>query len=62
VLVCTEAGAIRRHDRLAVDPAEGRIDNLTQGHSYAAEKLPAHLMAMITDGGLIPHLKKRFAS
>ena len=54
-----QAGEVAAGDRLTVDPVAGRIENLTQGKTYAVQPLPAHLMAMIEDGGLIPHLKKR---
>jgi len=29
-------------------------------HSFACEPIPSHLMQMIHDGGLLPHLEKRF--
>jgi 3-isopropylmalate/(R)-2-methylmalate dehydratase small subunit len=56
-----EAGAIASGDRLEIDVAAGRVENLTQGVGYAFAPYPDHLMAMIDDGGLIPHLKRRFS-
>ena len=47
-------------DHLTLDTASGRIENLTQNRSYEIETLPAHLLEMIADGGLIAHLKRRF--
>ncbi len=61
VLVCPEAGRIAEGDELRVDAAAGRVENLTRGESYACEPLPAHLLEMIADGGLVPHLEKRLA-
>ncbi len=58
-LVCAEAKRIRAGDRLSVDPQAGRIENLTSGETIACEPIPAHLMQMIRDGGLLPHLEKR---
>lgn len=58
VLECREAGVIAAGDRLIVHPAAGRIENVTQGRSLACEPIPPHLMAMIADGGLLPHLAK----
>lgn len=52
---------IKVGDRLTVDSVAGKVSNLTSGKSYAVEPIPAHLMEMIVDGGLMPHLKKRFA-
>jgi 3-isopropylmalate/(R)-2-methylmalate dehydratase small subunit len=60
-LVCGEAKRIRAGDRLRVDPQAGRIDNLSTGETIACEPIPAHLMQMIRDGGLLPHLEKRLA-
>ncbi len=58
-LVCAEAGKIRAGDRLAIAPEEGRIDNLTTNERYACEPIPPHLVEMIRDGGLLPHLEKK---
>ena len=58
-LVCPEAARIRAGDRLAVDPESARITNLATGESYAAEPIPPHLVEMIRDGGLLPHLEKK---
>lgn len=58
-LACADAGKIRAGDRLAVAPEDGRVDNLTTGETYACEPIPPHLLEMIRDGGLIPHLEKK---
>jgi 3-isopropylmalate/(R)-2-methylmalate dehydratase small subunit len=44
---------------LRVDAVSGKVENLTTGKVYAVDPIPAHLMEMITDGGLMPHLKKK---
>ena len=62
VLVCAEAGRIAAGDRLTVDPAAGTIRDETQGIDLACDPLPDHLLALIADGGLIPHLKKKLAA
>ena len=59
VLVCPEAGAIAAGDRLVLHAAEGRLENLTQRKHFACEPIPPHLLAMIADGGLLPHLAKK---
>jgi 3-isopropylmalate/(R)-2-methylmalate dehydratase small subunit len=48
-------------DKLEVDPVAGTVKNLTTGKGYTVDPIPAHLMEMITDGGLMPHLKKKLA-
>ncbi|HEY5701066.1 MAG TPA: 3-isopropylmalate dehydratase [Gammaproteobacteria bacterium] len=60
-LVCESADHIRKGDELRIDPLAGRVENLTTGDSIECEPIPAHLIAMIEDGGLIPHLKKKLA-
>jgi 3-isopropylmalate/(R)-2-methylmalate dehydratase small subunit len=60
-VVCADAARIRDGDRVRVDPEAGRVLNLTTGEVHACEPIPAHLMQMLKDGGLIPHLAKRFA-
>ena len=58
-LACRDAKRIRAGDRLRVHPEAGRIENETTGETLACEPIPPHLMQMIRDGGLLPHLEKR---
>ena len=58
-LVCPHTDHIRKGDRLRVDARAGIVHNLTSGERLACESLPEHLMEMVADGGLIPHLKKK---
>lgn len=58
-VVCARAGEIAKADILAVDVAAGIVADRTTGVDYAAEKLPPHLVAMLDDGGLMPHLAKK---
>lgn len=58
-LVCSEVDRIRKGDRLRVDAAAGVVHNLTTGETLKCESLPDHLLEMVGDGGLIPHLKKK---
>jgi 3-isopropylmalate/(R)-2-methylmalate dehydratase small subunit len=60
-LVCPEAGRIRAGDAITFDAEAGRIENRTRGETLACEPIPAHLMAMVRDGGLLAHLEKRLA-
>ena len=57
-VVCAEARRIRAGDLLKID-FEGKIENLTTGETLACEPIPPHLMEMVRDGGLVPHLEKR---
>lgn len=61
VIVCARADEIRADDRVTVDPEAGRVVIANRGVELACEPVPPHLMAMVRDGGLLPHLKKRFA-
>ena len=58
-VVCAQAKRIRPGDRLAIDFARGEISNLATGEKLGCEPIPAFLMAIIRDGGLVPHLEKR---
>jgi len=61
-LECAEAGEIRPGDELSVDPVGGRITNHTRSQVYPCVPIPAHLLDMVRDGGLLPHLEKRLKS
>ncbi len=56
---CAETGRIKSGDLLAVDPIAGTIENKTRNETYKGVGIPAHLVEMVRDGGLIPHLEKR---
>jgi 3-isopropylmalate/(R)-2-methylmalate dehydratase small subunit len=58
-LVCADTDRINQGDQLTVDAAAGVVKNLSTGETLACEPLPNHLMEMVGDGGLIPHLKKK---
>ncbi len=58
-LVCPQADRIRNGDRLRVDAAAGVVHNLSSGEDLACEPLPDHLLEIVGNGGLIPHLKKK---
>jgi 3-isopropylmalate/(R)-2-methylmalate dehydratase small subunit len=61
-LVCPEAvDGIRDGDQVAIDLAQGTITNTTRGETYRFEPLPDFLRAILDDGGLVAHLRKRFA-
>ncbi|MDX1489294.1 MAG: hypothetical protein R3268_13880, partial [Acidiferrobacterales bacterium] len=58
-LVCSQTERISQGDALRVDPLAGTVKNLATGETLTCEPLPAHLLDMIVDGGLLPHLKKK---
>ena len=59
ILVFEQVAEIRDGDRLEIDPIRGAIANLTTGKEYTCSALPANIMELVQDGGLIPHLKKQ---
>ncbi len=61
VLACPEAARIRAGDALRIDAEAGQIANETTGETLRCEPIPPHLMDMVRDGGLLPHLEKRLA-
>ena len=54
------AGEIRAGDELELDPVGGHL-RVAGGREYAFAGIPAHLMAMVTAGGLMPYLKQTLA-
>jgi 3-isopropylmalate/(R)-2-methylmalate dehydratase small subunit len=62
VLVCSEVERIGAGDLVSVDAATGTVHNQTRGVTLSASPLPQFLLDMISDGGLVPHLEKRFAA
>ena len=60
-LMYPAAGSIRDGDELFVDLVAGRVENITQGTVELVTPLPPHLMEMVEEGGLLAHLKARFA-
>ena len=58
-IVCAQARRIRPGDRLSIDFERGELANLDRGEKLACEPIPAFLMTLIRDGGLLPHLEKR---
>jgi 3-isopropylmalate/(R)-2-methylmalate dehydratase small subunit len=55
-----QAAEIADGTRIEVDPVAGLVR--ADGREWRLEPIPAHLMAMIDDGGLMPHLKKKLAA
>jgi 3-isopropylmalate/(R)-2-methylmalate dehydratase small subunit len=58
-LVCGEAKRIRAGEELEINYKKNEIVNLTTRQAFAFEPIPEHLMEMVRDGGLLPHLEKR---
>lgn len=58
-LVCADADQIRADAVLSVDAAHAELRDLETGRRYACEPLPAHLLQMIADGGLLSNLEKK---
>lgn len=58
-LQCAETGRIHDGDALRVNVAEGRIENLTRGESYACDKLPEHILTIIRAGGLFEYIRTK---
>jgi len=61
VLVCAQTDSIKAGDRLRIDLAGGTVTNESSGQTLPSEKLPQFLLDMLADGGLVPHLEKKFA-
>ena len=60
-VVCASAKRIGDGDQLVVDLERGKVENCTSGETLDCEPIPAFLMTLIRDGGLLPHLEKKLA-
>lgn len=49
---------IRDGDELEVDLSQGIVNNLTSGRTYESTRLPKVMMDIVSEGGLVPYLKK----
>jgi 3-isopropylmalate/(R)-2-methylmalate dehydratase small subunit len=56
---CADAGRIGEGDDLEIDPSGGTIANITKGETYACSRIPAHIMELVSAGGLKGYLKSR---
>jgi len=52
------ARTIRDGDRVRVNLNTGEIVDLTQNKAFFAKPIPAFMLNLIENGGLIPHLRK----
>jgi 3-isopropylmalate/(R)-2-methylmalate dehydratase small subunit len=59
-LVFPQAAEIAQGDTISVNPATGQIENRTTAKTYQVQALPAHLLEIVEEGGLIPYLKRRY--
>jgi 3-isopropylmalate/(R)-2-methylmalate dehydratase small subunit len=48
-------------DQLTVDVERGEIRNLRTGKTSNAEPIPSNILQVLNDGGIIEHLKKKWA-
>jgi 3-isopropylmalate/(R)-2-methylmalate dehydratase small subunit len=58
-LICRDARRIRDGDEVRIDFEESQVVNLKSGEALPFEPMPSHLLEMVRDGGLLPHLEKR---
>ncbi len=54
------AREIQEGDEVEIDPEEGVIKDLTTGKVYRCQPIPPFMQELLKDGGLIPHIKKRY--
>lgn len=62
VMIASDLSAVADGDAAVLDVEEGRLQLTEKGTDIALEPLPDNLKRMLADGGLVPHLKKRFAA
>ncbi|CAG2145217.1 2,3-dimethylmalate dehydratase small subunit [Cupriavidus campinensis] len=62
LLICPEAGVVQPAQRVHGDIDAARVHVADTGAVLACESIPPHLVAMIRDGGLVPHLARKLAA
>ena len=55
------AAAINQGDEVRIDPATGRIEDLTTGRTFSARPVPKFMRGLLEAGGLMSYWKKRLA-
>jgi 3-isopropylmalate/(R)-2-methylmalate dehydratase small subunit len=59
-LECSEAvDKIQEGDEIEVEPATGKIRNITRDETYNAEPFPEFLQHIIDKGGLLAYVEER---
>lgn len=62
VLVADDLNGVEDGDAVSLDPVAGELQLIAKNRTIRLEPLPDNLKQMLADGGLVPHLKKRFAA
>lgn len=62
VLIADDLSGVEDGDRAELDIEAGELRLLDKRKSVPLEPLPENLRRMLADGGLVAHLKKRFAA
>ncbi len=61
ILECSDAAKnTETGDELEIIPEEGKIINLTKNKTYFIKPLPGFMKEILKDGGLIPHIIKKY--
>ncbi len=58
-LVSGDVDRIEKDQDISIDPLAGQITNMTTGEKLTCEQVPEHLAAIVSAGGLIPHLEEK---
>jgi 3-isopropylmalate/(R)-2-methylmalate dehydratase small subunit len=53
------SSVVNNNDELSVDFDKGEVQNITKGKTLQGTKLPAFILQILSDGGLIENLQKR---
>jgi len=62
VMIAGDLSVVKDGDAVHLELAGARLQLTDRNIDIALEPLPDNLKAMLADGGLVPHLKKRFAA
>lgn len=61
-LIAGDLSAVEDGDHCEFEPMDGRLTLIDRGIEIPLEPIPDNLRQLLADGGLVAHLKKRFAA
>ncbi|MEW9121378.1 MAG: 3-isopropylmalate dehydratase [Thermotaleaceae bacterium] len=59
VIECSETDKIHDEDEISINYTDGEIINKTKNEVYKCDKIPPHIMGLISSGGLMAYLKEK---
>ncbi len=56
---CADTDKISNFDQLEIDCTAGTIKNISKNETYSCDKIPEHIMALVSCGGMVNYLEQK---